>query len=75
MIPLAGQTLNTGHLTQPTASATGHSVIFILPSKAAAGNFGAVIFMIFPDEQAYIPALATSTFGKPPSGAIDVSIP
>src|SRR5258708_7733523 len=37
MIPLTGQMLNTGHLLQPTANATGQSVMISLPSKSAAG--------------------------------------
>ena len=36
MIPLTGQMLNTGHLMQPTANATGQSVMITLPSEAAA---------------------------------------
>jgi hypothetical protein len=36
MIPLTGQILKTGHLMQPTASATGQSVMITLPSKSAA---------------------------------------
>jgi hypothetical protein len=38
MIPLAGQKLNTGHLMQPTANATGQSVMISLPDKSAAGR-------------------------------------
>ena len=48
MIPLPGQTLNTGHLMQPTANATGQSVMISLPSKCAAGLHAAVRRMVLP---------------------------
>lgn len=48
MIPLTGQILNTGHLMQPTANATGQSVMISLPSKSAAGLHTAVSRMVLP---------------------------
>ena len=48
MIPLTGQMLNTGHLMQPTANATGQSVMISLPSKSAAGLHSAVGRMVLP---------------------------
>src|SRR5258708_30362360 len=46
MIPLAGQTLKTGHLMQPTASATGQSVMIGLPGNSAAGLHAAISRMV-----------------------------
>ena len=40
--------LNTGHLTQPTANATGQSVMISLPSKSAAGLAAAVRRIVLP---------------------------
>lgn len=48
MIPLAGQTLNAGHLTQPTASATGQSVMIILQSRFEDGPYRAVNRIVLP---------------------------
>ena len=48
MIPLAGQTLNAGHLMQPTANATGQSVMMSLPGKSAAGLHYADTRMVLP---------------------------
>jgi hypothetical protein len=52
MIPLTGQILNMGHLMQPTANATGQSVMISLPRKSAAGLHAAVSRLVRPAHQA-----------------------
>jgi hypothetical protein len=47
MLPLTGQILNTGHLTQPTANATGQSVM-MTPKQIRGGLHAAVSRMLLP---------------------------
>ena len=69
MTPLTGQILNTGHLMQPTANATGQSVMITLPSKSAAACTPPSVAMVLPAHQ------TGSHFTTPPGLSLRPRLP